>query len=153
METGHSNPWAALHIPLVDTSDWFIKEHETALQDLERLMREVQAAHAEVISHMPETRDKTTSIQRLCGVSRTEANRRRKIALVCAKFPMALELLQAGKVSVEHLLALEPAAKHDSAAALLDEAVHQRPEDFRDTVRQFQLSTENGNNTAKRQRA
>jgi hypothetical protein len=153
METGHINPWAAIHVPLADTSAWFIRERERAAQDLERIIREAQAALAEVIGNMPESRDKNTAIQRLCEVSRVEAVRRRKIALVCATFPNALELLHSGKVSAEHLLALAPAAKHEAAAELLDDALHQCPEDFRDTVRQFQLGLENGNDTAKRQRA
>ena len=102
---------------------------------------------------MPNSRDKNASIQRLCGVSHAEALRRGRIAAVCATFPLALELLGAGKISAEHLLALAPAMKHDMAGPLLEDAVGQCPEDFRDTVRQFQLGVEHGTDTAKRQNA
>ena len=153
MDTSHVSPWANLNIPTADTSKWFIAERERALQDLERLRRQVQAAHTELINNMADSRDKTAAIQRLCSISRTEAIRRRKIAMVCATFPGALNLLRAGAVSTEHLLALAPAAKHETAALLLNDALNQSPEDFRDTVRHFQLHLENGNDTAKRQRA
>ncbi len=56
-------------------------------------------------------------------------------------------------MSVEHLLTLEPATKHQTASELLRDAQHQCPEDFRDTVRQYQLHQENGNDTAKRHNA
>ena len=153
MDAVRNNPWSLITVPVVDTGEWFVKDREAALRELERISRETQAAMAEVIGSMTDTRDKTASISRACRVSNAEALRRRKVASVCAMVPSASHLLQAGKISGEHLLALAPAMKQESAHLLLDQAVVQSPEDFRDTVQQFCLSMEHGEETAKRQHA
>lgn len=152
-ETSKGSPWSAVTVPLVDTSNWFIKEREEAIRDLERIAREVQAAMAALIGSIPEGRDKTAGIARVCGVSNGEAFRRRKVAAVCLRFPAALELLHSGKVSNEHLMALTSVLQHKGAESLLDDAVSQSPEDFRNVVEQFRLHAEHGSDSAKRQHA
>jgi hypothetical protein len=66
LETGHKNPWTAIHVPMVDTADWFIKEREHALRELYYLF---QNTTGEVLK-MGRARHNPTPQQRLAVIAR-----------------------------------------------------------------------------------
>ena len=145
--------WAAVSVPVLDVGSWVSAERLVGLRELERIVREAHAAMAVVIAGMPDTRDKTTAIARVCGVSAGEALARRKVAAVCDRFVRAGVLLHRGVVSSEHLCSLERVLAREGAEELLDIAAVQTPEEFRATVEQFRLDGEHGGDVAKRQLA
>ena len=100
----HNNPWAAIDVPHVDTSGWMIKRREEAIQDVERVIRELQSVHAELISQIPESRDKNTSIQRsVSGVADRSDASSEGCDGVCQVPVGTWSCFKSGKVSVEHL--------------------------------------------------
>lgn len=102
---------------------------------------------------MPPNRDTAAALTRNTGASNRESRTRQNIAKVVTHVPGALELLQAGKVSAEHLAALAPIADKPGAQQLLAEATNKSPEMLARGAQQFKLSLECGSDVVKRQHA
>ena len=145
--------WANLHVPVLNSGEWFVRTKHEGLVELERIRRELDAATASLISTMPDSRDNVANISRITGASNCEAHKRVRVAKVCRALPDCLSLLGAGAISFEHALALAPVIDRPGVAALLEDACSQTPEEFRDTVAFFRLADESGEQLEKRQRA
>ena len=102
---------------------------------------------------MPQSRDAVADIARNSGISNREARRRKSVADVCGKVKGAIEKLQSGNISSEHVAALAPVADMPGAASLLDDAAAKSPEELIRDVEEFRLSSACGDDIAKRQRA
>lgn len=144
-------PWAGVSVPLVEPTGWGHWHIRKGLAELERVRREVEAATAVLVASLPQTRDSTADLARSNGISNREAKRRREIADVAKKMPEALNKLRNGEISPEHLAALAPVKDLEGAEKLLDDASSKSPEVLAKEAEQFKLSTENGDETAKRQ--
>ena len=145
--------WADLHVPVIRPNGWPVYHLRMGMRELERLRREVEAATALLVGAMPESRDTVADIARNTGVSNREARRRKSVADVCGKVKGALEKLQSGDISNEHVSALAPVADMPGAESLLDDAASRSPEELTRDVEQFRLSAACGDDMAKRQRA
>ena len=145
--------WAEIRVPVVRPDGWPVHHLRMGLRELERLHREIDAARALLTGAMPESRDTVADIARNAGISNREARRRKSVADVCGKVKGALEKLQSGTISNEHVSALAPVADMPGAARLLDDAASKSPEDLTREVEEFRLSAACGNDMAKRQRA
>jgi hypothetical protein len=145
--------WAEIRVPVVEPDRWPVHDLQMGLRELERLRRETEAAMALLMGALPESRDMVAEIARNVGVSNREARRRKTVANVCAKVKGALEKLQSGAISNEHVSALAPIADMPGAAGLLDGAASKSPEEFSREVEEFRLSSTCGNDMVKRQRA
>ncbi len=145
--------WADVHVPVVQPEGWPVHHLRMGLRELERLRREVEAAMALLTGAIPESRDTVADIARNAGVSNREARRRKSVADVCRKVKGALEKLQSGDISSEHVSALAPIADMPGAASLLDDAASKSPEELTRDVEEFRLSSACGDDMAKRQRA
>ncbi len=145
--------WAEIRVPVVRPDGWPVHHLRMGLRELERLQREIDAARALLTGAMPESRDTVADIARNAGVSNREARRRKSVADVCGKVKGALEKLQSGTISNEHVSALAPVADMPGAASLLDDAASKSPEDLTRDVEEFRLSAACGNDMAKHQRA
>ena len=145
--------WAEIHIPVVRPEGWPVYHLQMGLRELERLRRETEAAMTLLTGAMPQSRDTVADIARNSGVSNREARRRKAVADVCGKVKGALEKLQSGAISNEHVSALAPVADMPGAASLLDDAASKSPEELTRDVEEFRLSSAHGNDMAKRQRA
>ncbi len=145
--------WASIHVPIVEPEGWFVRVVQEGLRELERIRRETDAAMANLIASMPESRDLVANLARTFGVSNREARHRRNVAKVCDSLPEAAKMLGSGTTSAEHVALLEPVLDKSGVADLLAFAQVQSPEDFRGTVEQFRLSSEHGDDVDKRQRA
>jgi Domain of unknown function (DUF222) len=145
--------WADIHVPVVEPVGWSVYHLRMGMRELERLRRENDAAMALLVGAMPESRDTVADIARNTGVSNREARRRKSVADVCGKVKGALEKLQSGDISNEHVSALAPVADMPGAASLLDDAASKSPEELTRDVEEFRLSSACGDDMAKRQRA
>jgi hypothetical protein len=145
--------WADIHVPVVEPVGWPVYHLRMGMRELERLRRENDAAMALLVGAMPESRDTVADIARNAGVSNREARRRKSVADVCGKVKGALEKLQSGDISNEHVSALAPVADMPGAASLLDDAASKSPEELTRDVEEFRLSSACGDDMAKRQRA
>jgi hypothetical protein len=145
--------WADLRIAVVQPDGWPVYHLQMGLQQLERLRRETEAAMALLTGAMPQSRDTVADIARSSGVSNREARRRKSVADVCGKIKGALEKLQSGAISPEHVSALAPVVDLPGAERLLDEAESKSPEELTRDVEEFRLSFGCGDDMAKRQRA
>jgi hypothetical protein len=145
--------WADIHVPVVEPVGWPVYHLRMGMRELERLRRENDAAMALLVGAMPESRDTVADIARNTGVSNREARRRKSVADVCGKVKGALEKLQSGDISNEHVSALAPVADMPGAASLLDDAASKSPEELTRDVEEFRLSSACGDDMAKRQRA
>jgi hypothetical protein len=145
--------WAHVHVPVVSPENWFIHEHHDALIELERIRRELDAATAMIIGSLPDSRDTVANLSRTCGISNSEARRRRDIANVVTSLPEAGVLLSRGDISEEHVRALTTVLDQPGADELAGVAVGMSPEDFVKHVKEFRLSREHGEDVAKRQRS
>jgi Domain of unknown function (DUF222) len=145
--------WAEIRVPVVRPEGWPVHHLRMGLRELERLRREVEAAMALLTGAMPESRDTVADIARNAGISDREARRRKSVADVCGKVKGALEKLQSGAISNEHVSALAPVADMPGAASLLDDAESKSPEELVRDVEEFRLSAACGDDMAKRQRA
>ncbi len=144
-------PWTGVSVPLVEPTGWSHGHIRQGLAELERVLREGEAAVALLVAALPVTRDSTADLARNNGISNREAKRRREIAEVVKKLPDALTKLADGEISAEHVAALGPVKDLEGAEKLLEGAGSKSPEAFAKEVEQFKLSTENGEDTAKRQ--
>ncbi len=145
--------WADISVPVVEPVGWPVYHLRMGMRELERLRRENDAAMALLVGAMPESRDTVADIARNTGVSNREARRRKSVADVCGKVKGALEKLQSGAISNEHVSALAPVADMPGAASLLDDAASKSPEELTRDVEEFRLSSACGDDMAKRQRA
>jgi hypothetical protein len=145
--------WADISVPVVQPDGWPVYHLRMGMRELERLRRENDAAMALLVGAMPESRDTVADIARNAGVSNREARRRKSVADVCGKVKGALEKLQSGDISNEHVSALAPVADMPGAASLLDDAASKSPEELTRDVEEFRLSSACGDDMAKRQRA
>jgi hypothetical protein len=145
--------WADISVPVVEPVGWPVYHLRMGMRELERLRRENDAAMALLVGAMPESRDTVADIARNTGVSNREARRRKSVADVCGKVKGALEKLQSGDISNEHVSALAPVADMPGAASLLDDAASKSPEELSRDVEEFRLSSACGDDMAKRQRA
>lgn len=144
-------PWAEVRVPVVQPAGWSHWHIRKGLAELERVRREVEAATAVLVASLPQTRDSTADLARSNGISNREAKRRREVADVAKKMPEALNKLRNGEISPEHLAALAPVKDLEGAEKLLEGASSKSPEVLAKEAEQFKLSTENGDETAKRQ--
>ncbi len=145
--------WTDIQVPVVRAEGWPVYHLQMGLRELERLRREIEAAMALLTGAMPQSRDTVADIARNSGVSNREARRRKSVADVCGKVKGALEKLQSGEVSNEHVSALAPVADMPGAASLLKNAASKSPEELTKDVEEFRLSSACGEDMAKRQRA
>jgi hypothetical protein len=145
--------WADISVPVVEPDGWPVYHLRMGMRELERLRRENDAAMALLVGAMPEGRDTVADIARNAGVSNREARRRKSVADVCGKVKGALEKLQSGDISNEHVSALAPVADMPGAESLLDDAASKSPEELTRDVEEFRLASACGDDMAKRQRA
>jgi hypothetical protein len=145
--------WADVSVPVVRPDGWPVYHLRMGMRELERLRRENDAAMALLVGAMPESRDTVADLARNTGISNREARRRKSVADVCGKVKGALEKLQSGDISNEHVSALAPVADLPGAASLLDDAASKSPEELTRDVEEFRLSSACGDDMAKRQRA
>ena len=145
--------WADVSVPVVRPDGWPVYHLRMGMRELERLRREVEAAMALLVGAMPESRDTVADMARNTGISNREARRRKSVADVCGKVKGALEKLQSGDISNEHVSALAPVADMPGAASLLDDAASKSPEELTRDVEEFRLASACGDDMAKRQRA
>ena len=138
---------------MVHPDGWFLREVEAGVREVERIRRATDAAMALLVAAMPQNRDTAAAITRNTGASNLESRTRQIIAKVVTQVPGALELLQAGKVSAEHLAALAPIADKPGVQQLLAGATNKSPEVLAREAQQFKLSLECGNDVVKRQHA
>ncbi len=144
-------PWVGVVVALVEPTGWSHWHIRKGLAELERVRREVEAATAVLIAGLPVTRDSTADLARTNGISNREARRRREVADVAKKLPEALTKLRDGEISAEHVAAMAPVKDLEGAEKLLEGAGSKSPEALVKEAEQFKLSSENGEDTAKRQ--
>jgi Domain of unknown function (DUF222) len=146
-------PWARLHIQIIEPSGWSADELREGVREVERILRQGEAAMCLLVGALPETRDSVADLARTAKISNREARKRRHVASVTKKIPGALAALSSGVISGEHLAALAPVADIPGAEQLLVGAGSMSPEDLADAAQQFRLKAQCGNDVAKRQRA
>ena len=148
-----AHPWQHVDVPVVHPDGWFLREVEAGVREVQRIRRATDAAMALLMAAMPQNRDTAAAITRNTGATNRESRARQNIAKVVTQVPGALELLQAGKVSAEHLAALAPIADKPGAQQLLAGATNKSPEVLAREAQQFKLSLDSGNDVVKRQHA
>ena len=148
-----ASPWANVRVHSVVPHGWSAARVDVSLADLERIRREADAATAVLLAVVPGGRDAAAQLARTCGVSTREARRRRTVAAVGLLLPSALELLESGRVSAEHVASLAPVATNPGVEELLARAPELSPEDFAEEVESLRLSELSGGEAAARQRA
>ncbi len=132
--------WQETSIPIVSAAGWSRDEFHAGLRELERVRRETDAAFAMLLSSAGECdRDSVASMARVAGVSSKVARDRVHLSEIVRRFAEAGALLAKGDVSAEHVLCLRPIIDDPDAGELLALAIHQSPEDFKNTVTRYQV--------------
>ena len=133
--------WRDVSVAVVSAAGWSRASLVEGQRELERLRREVDAAFAAlVIADGGEDRDAAARLARAVGVSTRCARERVRVARVCDAVPVAHEALAAGVLCSERVALLGPVIDDPSAADLVEVAVGQTPEEFRDTVMRYRLA-------------
>ena len=144
--------WSGTKVAVVSTVGWSRVSIVEGQRELERIRREVDAAFAAlVIADGGDDRDAAARVARAVGVSGRCARERVRVARVCDAVPLAHMALAAGEVSVEHVDLLFPVVDDPDLGGLVEVAVGQTPEEFRDTVMRYRLKKDPGD-VRKRQR-
>jgi Domain of unknown function (DUF222) len=133
--------WSDVSVAVVSATGWSRASIAAGQRELERIRREVDAAFtALVIADGGDDRDAAARVARTTNVSTRCARERVRIARVCDALPAAFGALASGDISAEHVALLEPVLDDPDASGLVEVAASQTPEDFRDTVRRYQLA-------------
>ena len=111
------------------------------MRELARLRAQLAVAQALLVRVMAKEtgRDTSAAISRHTGMSSREAREATKVAQVVEEVDGAEEALANGSVSANHLAALSPFLGTADAAALLELAAGQSPEEFARTVQRVRI--------------
>ena len=131
----------AAAIPALRPQDWTPTEAKVGLRELARLRAQLAVAQALLVRVMAKEtgRDTSAAISRHTGMSSREAREATKVAQVVEEVDGAEEALANGSVSANHLAALSPLVGTADAAALLELAAGQSPEEFARTVQRVRI--------------
>lgn len=131
----------AAAIPALRAQDWTPSEAKVGLCELARLRAQLAVAQALLVRVMAKEtgRDTSAAISRHTGMSSREAREATKVAEVVEAVVGAEEALANGSVSANHLAALSPLVGTADAAALLEVAAGQSPEEFARTVQRVRI--------------
>jgi hypothetical protein len=146
--------WANVEVPVVAPDGWTRPEITDGLRELERIRRRVDAASAVLIGGLgTKGRDTGATVARATGSSARAGRDQARVAEVVAKVAGAGAALESGDVSAEHLRSLGPVVDAPDAAELLPLAAGQTPEEFENTVKQFQLDRDEAGVRERQRRA
>jgi Domain of unknown function (DUF222) len=143
-----------MKVPVVAPDGWTRTEITEGLHEIEFVRRRLDAASALLIGGLGTSgRDTAAAVTRATGSSARAGRDQARVADVVSKVAGAGAALESGEVSVEHLRSLGPVADTPDAAELLPLAATQTPEEFDNTVKQFQLDRDEAGVRERQQRA
>jgi hypothetical protein len=125
--------WAEIVIDAAGVHMWNPEQSRQGLMLLEQLSRSVAAVKLVLINQLDTGRDTTAAIVRATGVSTRQARELRNAAQVIDQLPEALNNLENGSLSTEHLAKVS-GLKPELAAELLHIGNGRSVDDFRQLV-------------------
>ncbi len=133
--------WNGLRLRATDVDSWTPTQARQGLVALERLTRSITATKTALIGQLCAGRDTTATIVRETGMSRRNARELRAAAKVISQHPEALQNLQDGAISTEHLSHLSHVSD-ELANELLPNATGMCADDYKKLVDRHRVQRE-----------